>query len=226
MAVRPQQNVHAPLVGRRDEISALLDALESAKRGHASVVLVAGEPGIGKTCLLEAFAGRATDEGAEVLRGGASEAAGMPPYLPFLEALGQHIRTTPADKLRAQTGELAAILATLLPELAARLGQIPESYTLPPEQARQRLFEAVGLFLAEIANAHPLVVILDDLQWTDASTLDLLCHIARRQRDAYLLLLGAYRAGEAVQHAAFSQTIAELNRLRVLRTVTVTTPHG
>ncbi len=221
MAVRPQWNFHAPLVGRRDEISALWDAFESAKGGHASVVLVAGEPGIGKTRLLESFAERVTDEGAEVLRGGASEAAGMPPYLPFLEALGQHTRTTPADELRAQTGELAAILATLLPELAARLGHIPESYALPPEQARLRLFEAVGSFLADIASAHPLVVILDDLQWTDASTLDLLCHIARRQRDAHLLLLGAYRAGEVEQHAAFGQAVAELNRLRVLRIVTV-----
>jgi DNA-binding CsgD family transcriptional regulator len=222
MAVRPQQNFHTPLVGREDEVAALWNAFEAAQGGRASVVLVAGEPGIGKTRLLDAFAGRAAGEGAEVLRGGASEAAGMPPYLPFLEALSQHIRTTPADELRAQTGELAASLTTILPELALRLGEIPESYALPPEQARLRLFEAAGSFLAAIASAHPLVVILDDLQWTDASTLDLLCHIARRQRDARLLLLGAYRAGEVEQHAAFGQAVAELNRLRVLRTVTVT----
>ncbi|HEV8191738.1 MAG TPA: AAA family ATPase [Ktedonobacterales bacterium] len=221
MAVRSQRNFHAPLVGRNDQVAALWDAFDSVGGGHASVVLVAGEPGIGKTRLLDYFAERAVGAGAEVLRGGTSEAAGMPPYLPFLEALGQHMRTTSADELRAQTSDLAASLATLLPELAMRLGEMPQSYALPPEQARLRLFEAVGSFLAALTEAHPLVVILDDLHWTDDSTLDLLCHIARRQRDVRLLLLGAYRAGEVERHAAFGQAVAELNRLRVLRTVTV-----
>ncbi len=221
MAVRPHLDFHAPLVGRHDEVTALHDQLDAAKGGRASVVLVGGEPGIGKTRLLDAFAERAADEGAEVLRGGASEAAGMPPYLPFLEALGQHIRATSADELRAQTEGVGATLATLLPELEQRLGRASESYVLPPEQARLRLFEAVGSFLAAIAASRPLVVMLDDVQWTDASTLDLLCHIARRQGDIRLLLLGAYRASEVEQHAAFEQAVAELNRLRALRTVTV-----
>lgn len=221
MAVRLRLDVHSPLVGRHSEVAALWDQFEAARDGHTGVILIAGEPGVGKTRLLDAFAERAAREGAEVLRGGASEAAGMPPYLPFLEALGQHIHATSAEVLREQTGELAAILTTLLPELAVRLGKLPENYPLPPEQARLRLFEAVGSLLQTICAAQPLVVLLDDLQWTDASTLDLLCHVARRLRNARLLLLGAYRAGEVEQHATFRQAIAELNRLRVLRTITV-----
>ena len=83
--------------------------------------------------------GRITEQsGRLVLRGGASEAEGMPPYLPFLEALGQHIRVATPDRLREQTGELASVLAAILPELSLRLGELPTSYPLPPEQARCR----------------------------------------------------------------------------------------
>ena len=90
-----------PLVGRLRESDALWTRFEAAATGQTGVVLIAGEPGIGKTRLLDAFAARATSSGARVLRGGASEAAGMPPYLPFLEALGQHVRATPPDELRS-----------------------------------------------------------------------------------------------------------------------------
>jgi predicted ATPase/DNA-binding CsgD family transcriptional regulator len=203
------------------EGDALWTRFEIAKTGQTGIVLVAGEPGIGKTRLLDTFAARATDAGARVLRGGASEAAGMPPYLPFLEALGQHVRATPPDELRSQAGDMAGILASILPELAARLGDMPRSYPLPPEQARLRLFEAVSAFLAALANDRPLALIFDDLQWADSATLDLLAYLARRQRAISLLLVGAYRAGDVEGRAAFAQMLAELNRLRALDLLTL-----
>jgi len=180
---------------------------------------------------MAALAARA---GATVLRGGASEAEGMPPYLPFLEALGRHIQTTPPDRLREQAGPAATTLVTILPELAARLRELPTSYPLPPEQARLRLYEAIGAFLAALS--HPpsppqplrgeglggLLLILDDLQWADTASLDLLCHVARHQPTARLLILGAYREGEAGQNPALERALAELTRLRVLTTVTLT----
>ena len=92
-----------------------------------------------------------------------------------------------ADTLRAQTGALATILATILPELAVHLGESPPAYPLPPEQARVRLYEAVGAFLAAIAAPNALVVILDDLHWADPASLDLLCYVARQQPTARLL---------------------------------------
>ena len=145
----------------------------------------------------------------------------MPPYLPFLEALGQHVRATPPDELRVQAGDMAGILASILPELSARLGDMPRSYPLPPEQARLRLYEAVSAFLAALANDRPLALIFDDLQWADGATLDLLAYLARRQRAIPLLLIGAYRAGDAEGRAAFAQTLAELNRLRALDLLTL-----
>lgn len=136
------------LVGRQREFASLWRQFEAAAEGRAGVVLAAGEPGIGKTRLLEVLAARATRAGATVLRGGASEAEGMPPYLPFVEALGQHIRRASPDELQAQAGPLASVLATILPELTLRLGELPASYPLPPEQARLRLYEAASTFLA------------------------------------------------------------------------------
>jgi DNA-binding CsgD family transcriptional regulator/tetratricopeptide (TPR) repeat protein len=166
-------------------------------------------------------ADRAEQTGAPVLRGGASEAEGMPPYLPFLEALGQHIRAATPDEVRAQTGAMASVLATILPELTLCLGELPSSYVLPPEQARLRLYEVVGIFLAAIAAPHGLLLLLDDLQWADTATLDLLCYLARSQSNARLLVLGAYRQGEVTNRLAFERALTELNRLRQLTTITL-----
>src|SRR5437870_749356 len=89
------------LVGRQHELEVLWSHLEEIPTGRLHVALVAGEPGIGKTHLLQEVAFRAERKGILILRGGASEAEGMPPYLPFLEALGGYIRTAPIEHLRA-----------------------------------------------------------------------------------------------------------------------------
>jgi DNA-binding CsgD family transcriptional regulator/tetratricopeptide (TPR) repeat protein len=113
-----------------------------------------------------------------------------------------------------------SVLATILPELSLCLGGLSSSYVLPPEQARLRLYEAVGMFLVAIAAPHGLLLLLDDLQWADTATLDLLCHVARAQPNARLLVLGAYREGEVTHRPAFERALTELNRLRQLTTIT------
>jgi DNA-binding CsgD family transcriptional regulator/tetratricopeptide (TPR) repeat protein len=208
------------LVGRQSELALLWSQFEAMLKGRLKLALLAGEPGIGKSRLLGALAAQAVQAGATVLWGGASEAEGMPPYLPFLEVLGAYIRVAPVDSLRTQTGPAASILATLLPELAFRLGELPLGYPLPPEQARLRLYEAVGAFLAAMATSG-VVLIFDDLHWADAASLELLCYIARHQPAARLLIVGAYREGEAGGQLAFQRAIAELSRLQVLATVRV-----
>src|SRR5437763_14515535 len=149
------------LVGRQRELTALWSQFEKTTAGRLHVILVAGEPGIGKTSLLNEVAGRAEQVDVLVLRGGASEAEGMPPYLPFLEALGGYIRTAPLEQLRAQADPITPILATILPELPLRLGELAPRYPLPPEQTRLRLYEAVGMFLCTSGVYCPRLLPLD-----------------------------------------------------------------
>jgi len=178
-----------------------------------------GELGIGKTRLLDEVATRTIQDGAIVLRGSASESEGMPPYLPFLEALGRYIRTTPLNELHKQISVQPQALASILPELAVRLGQLPVSYPSPPEQARLRLYEAVGTFLKAISAPQVLVLTIDDLQWADAASLNLLCHIVRQQSHAKLLVLSTCREGELGQNSVLDRAVNELTRQRVLTRV-------
>jgi DNA-binding NarL/FixJ family response regulator len=198
-----------------------MNCYAAARQGQAHVVLVAGEPGIGKTRLLDEIAVRAAHDGAIVLRGGASEAEGMPPYLPFLEALGYYIQETPLDQLRMQVASTSPLLASILPELVTRLGDFPVPHPLPTEQARFRLYEALGIFLQVIGLSSVLVLLFDDLHWADTATLDLLCHVVRRQPEAHVLIVGAYRDSELERNAALRRTMVDLSRRRILAEVAV-----
>src|SRR6266550_5268918 len=157
----------AAIVGRQWELTLVMKRYEAAKHGQAHVVLLAGDPGIGKTRLLDEIARRTSQDGATILRGGASEAEGMPPYLPFVEALGRYIQVTPVDQLREQVTIASPLLASILPELLTRLGDLPVPHPFPPEQARFRLYEAMGTFLQTIGLSSVLVLLFDDLHWAD-----------------------------------------------------------
>ncbi len=206
-------------VGRQHELAIIWSQYQVVKTGSARVVLLRGEPGIGKTRLLDEFAALAADDEATILRGNASDFEGMPPYLPFLEAFGQYIQVTPLDQLREQVTTSPRILASILPELATRLGELPSAYQIPPEQARLRLYESVGTFLEAISSSSVLVLTLDDLHLADHASLDLLCHIVRHQTKARLLVLGSYHEGEIERSAALNRAVNELAHSRVLTTV-------
>jgi predicted ATPase/DNA-binding CsgD family transcriptional regulator len=207
-------------IGRDRELHALQAHLDQLAATGFRVVLLDGEPGIGKTTLLQALAEQARGVGCLVLRGGAWDAAGMTPYLPFLEAIGQYVRAAPLVQLQAHVDQSGPILATLFPELTMRLGPQPLSYPLPDEQARLRLFDAIGQLLLAIATPGRLVLLLDDLHAADSASFDLLAHLARQlgtqQAPARILIVGAYRAGEIAQQAAFERTQVEINRWRRL----------
>jgi predicted ATPase/DNA-binding CsgD family transcriptional regulator len=206
----------AQIVGRQQELALVTNHYETAREEHTCVVMITGEPGIGKTCLLDEVARRATQDGAVVLRGNASEAEGMPPFLPFLEALGWYIRVTPDDQLRLEVATVPQVLATLLPELTAYL---QTSLPVPPEQMRLRLYEAIGIFLEAISITHPLILIFDDLHWADSASLDLLCYLAHRRSHARLLFLGSYREGDAERNDALMYALTELSHQRLLLSI-------
>jgi predicted ATPase len=203
-----------PFVGREAELAALQRQLVDAARGEGRIALVAGEPGIGKTRLLGELAERAERDGWRVLAGHAYDTEGMPPYLPFLEALTAHLRDTPPERLRAQLGRAAPEVARLLPELRELLPDLPASAALSPEQKRYRLFEAVCDALEAIGRSGEtgLLLVLDDLHWADTPSLQLLQHLHRRLDGLPALVVAAYRTTEVDPSPAFTATLALLAR--------------
>jgi DNA-binding NarL/FixJ family response regulator len=204
-----------PLAGRELELTLLLERLHAAGQGEGGVALVGGEPGIGKTRLLDALAGRAQDEGWLVLRGRAYELEGVPPYVLFVEALRGYVRACPPEELAAQLGDTAAVVARVLPEVADRLGTLTPEASLLPGDDRYRMFAAVADFLLTIARsaeAGGLLVVLDDLHWADQLSLLVLRYLTSRLRDGRVLLAGAFRViGLGGEHP-LHDLLAELER--------------
>ncbi|HYZ02689.1 MAG TPA: AAA family ATPase, partial [Candidatus Binatia bacterium] len=209
------------LVGRQRELGVLDAEVARALDGTCRVVLLSGEPGIGKTRLSEEGAWRAEAHGAVVLRGGASQAEGMPPYLPFLEAIAGYVRSTPPDRVRAEAGPVASTVGAIVPELTLLFDELAPGHPLPGEQARLRLYAAVGELLARIATRSGLVLLLDDLQWADPGSLDLLSYAASHQTAARVLILGAHRRAAADGPGHLERMGVELRRRRLLTSLEV-----
>lgn len=203
------------MIGRDTTLALLEELFATARNGNPIVAMVSGPPGIGKSRLLDEFPGPRF-ESVIVLRGGSSEAAGMPPYLPFIEALGDYFAAVDPARLHEILGTAERALIPIFPDLAGRI-DITQLPALEPEQQRFRLFEAVVHALTAIARETPLILQLDDLHWADPATLDLLVHIAGRARQAPLLIVGSYRDGE--RGPDLSAALTELNRTRRLVTI-------
>jgi DNA-binding SARP family transcriptional activator len=202
-------------VGRKRELAALLGALGDALSGTGRLVVVGGEPGIGKSRLAEELAGRAASEGAEVLWGRCWEEGGAPPYWPWVQALRAGVRARDGRRLAAELGAGAPEVAELVPEARALL---PELAVLPPsadaQHARFRLFDAIASFLRRAGRSRPLVLVLDDLNWADEGSLRLLEFVARELADAPVLLVGTYRDIGLSRGHPLARTLGELSRER------------
>jgi tetratricopeptide (TPR) repeat protein/transcriptional regulator with XRE-family HTH domain len=206
-----------PLVGRQREL-ALLERHLGGQR--PPVLLLAGEPGIGKTRLLHAAVPRAVAQGLRVLEGGCQRRGGQEPYAPLLQAVQRHIRSQPPDDLRAQL-QGCAWLVRMLPELIDGPIEALPPWTVPPEQERRLMFEAVARFLANVAGpGRGTLLLLDDLQWAGGDALDLLATLVRslssthRERglgaEGILWVVGAYRDTEVKPRDPLLVTLADL----------------
>src|SRR5438034_1224457 len=190
------------LIGRDSELSTLEDALLSALRGDGGVVIVGGEAGMGKTRLVHTLASRARTLGCVVVAGGCSEAELSLPYLPFLEAIGNYLTTADAGDLGQRLGPAAGELAQLFPQLGAPSGSSTDSV-----QAKLRLFESILILLRDAAGHRALLVILEDLQWADPATRELLDYATRRLRSTNVLIVATYRTDEMHRKHALLPTI-------------------
>lgn len=198
-----------PFVGRGRELEGLLSAWQGALTGGVRTVLIAGEPGVGKTRLAGEWSQRAYEMGAVVLYGRCDEDLGAP-YQPFAEALRALVPCMGAERLRGLRGveallPLAPGLADVVPDLA------PPAHA-DPDTERYALFDA-AVALLEIASASaPVLLILDDLHWAAKPTLLLLRHLLRFGDHARVQIVGTYRSTDLDRSHPLAAMLADLHR--------------
>jgi serine/threonine protein kinase/tetratricopeptide (TPR) repeat protein len=207
-------------VGREDERSRLQRMLEGAARGQGGLVLLGGEPGVGKTRLASEILEDGQTRGMLALAGHAYEDE-QAPFVTGREILEEMVRLVPGEELRRMLGDNASELSRILPELRRHYADIPEPQELPPQQQQRYLFRSVVEFLERASAARPMVMLLDDLHWADESSLLMLEHVAQRLSGMALLMVGTYRDSEADMTPAFAKTLATLVRQRLAERVPV-----
>jgi DNA-binding CsgD family transcriptional regulator len=195
--------VNNDLLGREREQAELDQALAAVCDAAGGIILLPGEAGVGKTRLLETCVARS---GLLALYGEAVEPA-TPPYGPIVAALRSALRAVP--DIVTQSGPLAPHLALLLPELGAP----------PLNTDYATLVEAMRCLFLAIARTAPAVIVLDDLQWADNATLELLPALASACAHERLLILGAYRSDEMPRGHPLRRLRNVLRRARLLREI-------
>src|SRR3972149_2906838 len=199
-------------VGRGKGMDELRAGLEDALSGRGRLLMLVGEPGIGKTRTSEEVATYAGLRNAQVLWGRCYEGEGAPAYWPWVQVVRPYVHDRDPAALMSEMGPGAADIAQVVSEVRERLPGLPAPPSLEPEQARFRLFDGITTFLKNASKGQPVVLVLDDLHWADKPSLLLLQFLARELRGARLMVLGTYRDVELGRQHPLSQTLGELGR--------------
>ena len=204
-------------VGRQRELTDLKAALDHSISGQGHLVMLAGEPGIGKTRTAQELASYAETRGTQVLWGRCYEEEGAPPYWPWVQLIRSYIQEPTPKQLQGEMGPGAADIAEIVPEIRHILTDLETPPALEPEQARFRLFDSVTAFLKNAALSQPLLLVLDDLHWADKPSLMMLQFLAREMGGSPLLLVGTYRDVELSRQHPLSESLAQLTREPLFR---------
>ena len=183
-------------VGRDDERERLSDVWKWADSGEHQLVLVSGEPGVGKTRLAAEMAAAVRTGRALVLYGRCDPELAVP-YQPFAEALRTFVDQYRTPAVARRLGRYRGELVRLVPDLADRVRGLPPAAHADPETERFRLFEAVTFWLAAASVDEPILLVLDDLHWAARPTLQLLRHVITASEPMRLMIIGTYRDTEA-----------------------------
>ena len=186
------------LIGREQEWDTLVRTWKGVKRAQSQILLIEGEPGVGKSRLAAEFLRWAIADGASVLRGHAYDTSAGLPYEPVVEVLREAIGT---PGLAGTAPEWLTEVAKLLPELRQRFTSLPQPAPSSTPSASWRLFEGVAQMMLALAAEGPIVVSVDDLQWCDGDSCDLLRFLIRRTEQAPVLWLGTLNLGEIERDA-------------------------
>jgi eukaryotic-like serine/threonine-protein kinase len=209
-------------IGRRHELDEMRSALSEILSGAGRLVLLSGEPGIGKTRLAEELAREAQARGTRVALGRCWEGGGAPAYWPWVQIIRDATRDMAPGSL-AEVGVATGYIVQMIPELRSALPGLDSAAEAPgmpsapaavdrPEQARFRLFDSISALLRSTAAANPLLLIVDDLHAADADSLLLLKFLARDLPQSRILLIGTYREIEVRRSEQQAELLGEIAR--------------
>ncbi|MGI8824628.1 MAG: ATP-binding protein [Chloroflexota bacterium] len=204
------------MVGRAEEWQEIMSDMDNVAQGAGRLVLLSGEPGIGKTRLAQEVTLKARHWGFMVGTGRCYEQEQTVPYYPFVECLASLYRESPGS-IRAELPSRWSQLIRLLPD---ELGPAPEREA-DGQEDQQRLFRAVVGFLQALGETQPVALLLDDLHWADDSSLKLLQHLVRYTRADRILFVGTYRDVEVGRQHPLESFLLDLGREALLTDIAV-----
>ena len=201
-----------PFVGREEERAWLRGLLDSTQGGSGGLVMVGGEPGVGKSRLAQEMAREGRDRGFRVFTGHCYEGEGDLPYMPWVEMIEAAARETPPELFRELLADSAPEMARIAPQLRLILPGIPVPFELPPEQQRRYTFGCLADHVARVARMQPRLYVVEDLHWADESTLLFLSHLAERLTSIPAIVIGTYRDPPLDVSPLLAETLSTLVR--------------
>jgi tetratricopeptide (TPR) repeat protein len=206
--------VSSILVDRMRELEALEQAAWATARGRGRCLLVAGEAGVGKSRLVTELCARVADQHFLILRGYCADQDVAFPFAPWIDLLRTFFARLTSVEIRDSLSQWAPEFIKLLPELLLLLPDVQPTAMLDPEAEKRRLFEVLAQYLTRLSDANPLLVVVEDLHWSDETSLNFLQYFARRLVDSPILLIATYRPEEIPQ--PLTHLLTQLNRKRLV----------
>lgn len=212
-----------PFVDRESERARIRVHLDGALDGRGGVVILAGDPGSGKSRLADEMGAEGQGRGMQYLTGRCYEMSQTQPYTPLVEVLEAAERRLEPEAFRAALGDAAGEIARLLPQIRRRYDDVPPAADLPPDEARRFLHSSVRDVLAAIAAVRPLCVVWDDLHWADDQTVAFLEFLSEALRELPILLIATYTHAELTPARPLRAVIEGLHRRRLIESFEVGT---
>jgi len=208
---RPWLTPATPLIGREAELAEANAIWNKARTGEGQVLLISGEPGIGKTRLLHELMAQERYSNAHVLLG-ECYAEGGTPFAPMAQALQSAMDLRVRDALNVLSPSVISDLIIFVPTLRDRFPDVPLNLPLEPQAEQQRRFDSVASFLSTLATRAPVLLIIEDVHWADSATLAMLRHIARRMRRSKVLIVATHREAAFDEAGLFHEWLGDLQR--------------
>ncbi len=202
--------VRGRIIGREDEMKLVRNAWQATQANQGQVLLISGEPGIGKTRFTQEIITQVEFSGGRSLFG-ASYRESNAPYEPFAQIVRSLLRQS-SDDVQNIPEPILADLIMIAPDLQAYFPDVKDNPKLEGAAEQQRIFENFYLFIELLAEITPILIVLDDVHWADSATLDLCRHLLRRTKTQQVLIVGTYREVELAGSVLFQNALNDFNR--------------